>query len=337
MWLSRPQLIVFLLSIASIAAGRRATAAGEDPEALIREGVELRRQGQDARAVGYFRRAYELAVTPRTAAQLGLVELAVNDYPEAEIHLSEALVAARDPWVTEHHQVLEDGRAKARRHLVRIELAGAPTGTTYSADGGNATALPKDGVLYIAPDASASLHLDCRGHSAADVHVAAAAAGGTQRISVDMPALVETTPAPAAVVPIATSPPVAEQPAATLETAPQPKSDGRRVLRITGIALGAVGVAAGIAGVVFILEGNSEVTDINSASNSHGATSYNQSDGNFKSLQNLGAGFLIGGSAALVAGAGLYLYGRMGSQDDSPSVSFVPSSGFGVFSYRGTF
>jgi hypothetical protein len=56
----------------------RAALAQEEPEALIRQGVELRRKGQNALAQGYFKRAYAIAHTPRSAAQLGLVEHALG-------------------------------------------------------------------------------------------------------------------------------------------------------------------------------------------------------------------------------------------------------------------
>jgi hypothetical protein len=69
----------FLLLFVVCVLGTRAAGAAEDPEALIRQGIELRRAGQDARAEGYFRRTYQLAATSRTAAQLGLCELAVGD------------------------------------------------------------------------------------------------------------------------------------------------------------------------------------------------------------------------------------------------------------------
>ena len=89
--LLRTFLTVWVAGCLALPSLQSATAAGEDPEALIKQGVELRRQGKDAKAEGYMRRAYQLAATPRTAAQLGLVEVAVKNYLDAEAHLSEAL------------------------------------------------------------------------------------------------------------------------------------------------------------------------------------------------------------------------------------------------------
>ena len=103
----------FLLLVAAAAgvlgAPARSARAEEEPEALIRQGVEMRRQGDDLKAHGYFQRAYDIARTPRSAAQLGLADLAIHDNLAAEQHLSEAL-ASSDPWVRQNRPVLEKSR-----------------------------------------------------------------------------------------------------------------------------------------------------------------------------------------------------------------------------------
>src|SRR5512138_3799471 len=73
-----------MLVVVSLLASSVAMAESEEPEALIRQGIELRRRGDDARAHGYFKRAYELSKTPRAAAQLGLVDQAVGRFAEAD-------------------------------------------------------------------------------------------------------------------------------------------------------------------------------------------------------------------------------------------------------------
>jgi hypothetical protein len=45
------------LSVATLLVAASVPARAEDPEALIKQGVELRRRGEDARAEGYIRRA----------------------------------------------------------------------------------------------------------------------------------------------------------------------------------------------------------------------------------------------------------------------------------------
>ncbi|HVZ73732.1 MAG TPA: hypothetical protein VHJ20_15235 [Polyangia bacterium] len=314
-------------------------ARAEDPETLIKQGVELRRQGLDSRAEGYFRRAHEIAHTPRTAAQLGLVELAVGEFLEADGHLSEAL-GSHDAWVNEHRKTLESSRTQARKHLVRVKLTGAPKGTTVTSDAGEAVPLPSDATLSLAAGTT-SLHLDAPDHKSASLNVTGAA-GDTREMSVDMPSLLATPAAPVAVavtpvVPPPTATPAAESatPAAEPNPAPEAPSSSTpgRGLRISGLVVGGVGVVADAVGVVLLTQGNSKAADINSSK-----TYDSGKDGNYKTLQQAGVGLLVGGSAALVGGAALFLIGRHeGHAQQEGSVAFVPGPGFGVLSYGRTF
>src|SRR5256885_12888670 len=75
------------------AAPARATTDAEQAESLIREGVRLRGLDQTARALPLFQKAYEMSRTPRTAGQLGLCEMELGAYVDAERHLGEALAS----------------------------------------------------------------------------------------------------------------------------------------------------------------------------------------------------------------------------------------------------
>ena len=132
-----------------------ATAGSEDPEDLIRQGVILRKRGEEVKAHGYFQRAYDIAHTPRTAAQLGLSKLATTNYVAAERLLSEAL-ASPDPWVVEHKSDLEHGRITARGKLGKLQIEGAPPDSTVLVGEPPAFPLPSDGTVWVAPG---SLHL----------------------------------------------------------------------------------------------------------------------------------------------------------------------------------
>jgi hypothetical protein len=337
-------VVVILMIFAGTAS---AAPSSEDPEKLISEGVKLRRQGRDSRAEGYFKRAYELAATPRTAAQLGLVELALQEYAPAQAHLDESLRNA-DAWVREHHQVLEDGVTSARTHLLRVEIAGAPGGTTFTANGGDAGRLPADGVLWLTPDAPTVLALEAPGHKSASVR-AEGHAGETKRVSVDMsPPEASVAPAPVETPVVVASPPAesagAPQPEAAPPAAP---SDHGRALRVGGIVVGAVGVVTDVVGVVLLSQGLSKRDDTVNASNSNGAVPWNPSDRDWETLRNSGVGCLVGGSIALAAGVGLFVYGaHVSNHEASPegkaptegaTVSFVPRAGFGVLSLQGAF
>src|SRR5262252_5115498 len=99
MWRSTGVALLAFASL-SLPAGW-VSAQTEEPEALIRQGIALRRAGEDARAYGYFKRAYEISKTPRTTAQLGLASQAVGKFSEAELLLSAAL-ETDDPWVQQN-------------------------------------------------------------------------------------------------------------------------------------------------------------------------------------------------------------------------------------------
>ena len=201
-------------ALAGFSAGTPAIAA-EDPESLIREGVTLRRQGHDARAEGYFRRAYQLATTPRTAAQLGLVELALGEFAEADARLTEAL-SNRDAWVSEHQKEIEGGRATARQHLLRVEMASAPPGATYASDRASPVAIPPNGVVWLPPGAT-TLRIEAPGRRSIEVH-AEGRAGEVRQITLELPAREEPAKVVTQVAPVVRQPP----PAVATEAGGQP-------------------------------------------------------------------------------------------------------------------
>lgn len=338
------------LGVALVALAEHAAVAepAADVESLIRQGVALRRKGEDAKALGYFDRAYELAPTPRSAAQLGLAELAVKNYARGEELLTEAL-GSNDPWVEEHASTMEQSRTAARAHLLRVVIVGAPEGATFAAAGGGAVhPLPTDGVLWIAPQPPSTLRLEAPGHSATVLHVDGAA-GGTRRVVVQMPAVVEPPKAeaptaeapkaeavksvPLSSVPAPPAPEGGETPSASPEpVAPHPG----RALRIAGIAVAATGVAAAVVGGIVYAQGVSRRDDYRNAINAHGT--YDPRYGSWETWRDAGDGLLIGGGVAVVAGAGLYALGRHArNAENGSTVSFLPGPGLGVLSYRGSF
>jgi hypothetical protein len=98
-------------------------------EDLIRRGTELRRKGEDATALPLYQRAYELAGgTPRTVAQLGLVETALDYRLEAEAHLTEALSARNEIWINRNRAVLEQTLHGVKAGIGEVLVTGSPTG-----------------------------------------------------------------------------------------------------------------------------------------------------------------------------------------------------------------
>jgi tetratricopeptide (TPR) repeat protein len=90
-----------------LVGGRGGMAADSaEAEALISQGVELRQQGRDEKALPLFQKAYGLVPSPRTAGQLGFAEMAVGYWLDAKQHLNEALETPDHPWVKKNHDTI---------------------------------------------------------------------------------------------------------------------------------------------------------------------------------------------------------------------------------------
>jgi hypothetical protein len=126
----------------------RAQSPGDEAEALIRQGTELRRQSQDARALPLFERAYAVARNPRTAAQLGLVKMALGYWVDAERLLDEALASPDHPWIARNVAALQQARAGARENIGELVVTG-PTGAEVLINGRPVGKLPLTEALRV--------------------------------------------------------------------------------------------------------------------------------------------------------------------------------------------
>jgi len=135
-----------LLAISILCSGLLGSAAwATDPgraETLIEQANRLRSRGQDQKALPLMKEAYDLAPSPRTAGQLGLAELAVGYWLEADRHLDEALAAPTHPWVAKNRAALRSAQKSARSHLVSVTLDGEPAGAEVMANGQPVGQLP---------------------------------------------------------------------------------------------------------------------------------------------------------------------------------------------------
>lgn len=163
----KPAHAALLIAAASAVAPRAAHAqeatppdgaAESDEEALLREGVELRRQGRDEAAVAVLRRAYALRGSARASGQLALAEQSIGRWARAEALLRAALAAADDPWVALRRAVLEGALAVAEQHLATVEVVGGTPGAELWVDGERVGALPGDRVLRVAAGAARVEH-----------------------------------------------------------------------------------------------------------------------------------------------------------------------------------
>lgn len=108
-----------------------ARAGDADSDVLIMHGLDLRRAGRSADALTLFRRAHEVAPSPRTLGQMGLVESSLQHWADAEAHLVAALATPDDAWVHRNRQFLDQARERAREHMGELVITGPP-GTKVS-------------------------------------------------------------------------------------------------------------------------------------------------------------------------------------------------------------
>lgn len=122
-------------------------AVAADPEALVKEGVGLRREGKDLAALKKFEEANALQSSPRTLAQIGLAEQAIGRWGAADRHLRAALSASDDAWITKNRKSLEQALRTVGQHTGQLEISGTPAGSDVMVDGEQVGKLPLSGPI----------------------------------------------------------------------------------------------------------------------------------------------------------------------------------------------
>ena len=304
----------------------------EEPETLIQQAIELRKKGDNARAYGYLKRAYDLARTPRSAAQLGLVEHALGRWADAEVHLGEAL-ASGDPWVDANRQRLESSRTFVRSKLGRVEINGAPADATAGVGSDPPVKIPGDRVIYLAAG-ERTLRIEAPGLSPVTKTVTVRV-GETATITVEAAAK-DSGRGPATAAAGGAGPtaggesPGAGAPSGDTTPAPAPVAadrDSGSGLRIAGLGIAGGGLALGVAGIFVRGAATSKLDAI--ARDAKNGDPYNESNGNWKTLDRAGVAMIVTGGAAVVAGTVLYLVNRMSSESSKVAVAFTPNVGDG--------
>jgi hypothetical protein len=204
-------------------------------EALIKQALDLRRQQKDPLAYPLLQKAHALGSTPRTAAQLGLVEINLGYWLDAERHLSESLAAKRDVWVNQHRAVLEQNLEKARKAIGEVLVVGTPSGAEIEVNGKAVGTLPMQAPVRLG-EGPARIEVRAPGYEPASRSLNVV--GGQREqiaLALDPAKASATAPAPTS----ATSP----SPAAPPEQPPHP----RKQLRL--LAWSAAGFATGVLAV----------------------------------------------------------------------------------------
>jgi len=141
---------VFLFSLLSVSLlVWRPDAHAEDADALLRQGVQLRKQGKDREAFEIFQRAVGVQRTPHALAQLGLSEQALGLWPQAETHIQQALDVADDAWITKNHATLDGALRTIDAHLGSLEIWGDPAGAEVFFNDNLVGTLPATGRVRV--------------------------------------------------------------------------------------------------------------------------------------------------------------------------------------------
>ena len=111
-------------------------------EALIREARDLRSAGKDARAYPLLQKAYEAETTPRTAAQLGLVEMQLGYWTRPSAISPKAFPPPETHGLRATGRRLEGSLVRVKAAIGEVTVTGSPPGATVSVNGWVAGTLP---------------------------------------------------------------------------------------------------------------------------------------------------------------------------------------------------
>jgi len=263
-----------------VGAEARAQNPADEAEALIRQGTELRHQDQDVKALPYFEGAYHLSRNPRTAAQLGLVKMALGYCVDAERLLDEALAVPDHPWIARYRATLEQTRDNARKNIGEIVVTGSPDGAEVFVNGRQAGALPLGEPLRL-DRGPVEVQLRARGYQPA-ARALTLKGGAREKLSIALepggtaggPVVATVVPAPVATpvpaaAPSTEAPAVAILPAEPLVTpSPAPASGageaaGASLLRPLAWTAAGVAAASLVFGVVETVTASHRSADFN--------------------------------------------------------------------------
>jgi hypothetical protein len=206
-------------------------------DALIREGVELRREGRENEALERFRSAHAIHPSPRALGQMGLAAKSSRLYVDAERYLQQALAAAADPWIVQNQPALEQALEIVGRQLASLAVTCNVAGAELLVNGATVATLPLERPVRVLAGA-ARVEVRAAGHVAA-TREAALEAGSTVELALELAPAAPSEPATA-------PPPVVPERSTPLVPRPEPDAPvSRRPWIIAAAAVGVVGVGAG--------------------------------------------------------------------------------------------
>lgn len=150
-------------------------------DALIQQGIQLRREKRDAEALERFQRAHELSPSARALAQIGLAELALSRFDASEAHLREAL-GEDDDWVRRNRATLERSLNAAGAHLGSVTVSSNVPGAELWINGERAGVLPLGPQRVLAGNVRVELRRSSGDRTARSLTLGA---GATHHVHVD--------------------------------------------------------------------------------------------------------------------------------------------------------
>lgn len=161
----------------ALLAGVPSIAKGATEDVLIDQGVELRRQGQDAEALRVFEQALRQTGSAKARAQVALAHQALGQWRAAEIHLVQALEQGGS-WIERNRQPLVAALQTIQGHLATVNVVGEPAGATVSVNGRQVGQLPLNRNIRVV-GGQAQLVVSAPGHRQ-EVRTVSVAAGETR-------------------------------------------------------------------------------------------------------------------------------------------------------------
>ena len=276
-------------------------------DALVAEGLELRRQGRDAEALERFTRAHEESGAPRALAQMGLAEQALGRWLDAERHLDEA-IATGDPWIAERRALLTEALVAIRARLASVDASASVEGAELYLNGAPAGTLPLAAPVRVV---AGSIDIEVRAEGHRSLRRTVEARGGQLvREHFELRA-VEPEPAPE---------PSAEAPVAAPERLPAPAPQSEALWIGGGVVAGVAALALVSAAVALgVREGHAQTFASDRCLPDTGTRidecPASWSEGH--AAENAAIGLFVGAGALAIAATVLFAMGGEGSRPES--------------------
>jgi hypothetical protein len=161
-----------------------ASIQAQGAEALIEQGLQLRRQHRDQEALERFEQAYQMSRSPRALAQIALAEQALGNFAQAETHLQQALSVQMDSWIASRRGQLQQALTSIQARLGTIELSGGAPGAQVWVNGELRGTLPDVSSLRVRAG-SAVVEIRASGYANVQRQVSVSP-GGVARESLNM-------------------------------------------------------------------------------------------------------------------------------------------------------